>query len=75
MNSQTQMMPRGLLTASEFQERYRVSRSYFQRIAHNGELRIHRLGKKILITIEDADAWFARRAVTGATAPFGRAAS
>jgi excisionase family DNA binding protein len=51
---------KALITISEFQETYGVSRSTVYRLVERGEFAFVHIGRAVRIRREDADAWFAQ---------------
>ena len=48
---------RRVFTISEFLERYGIGRTRFYEEVAEGRLRLRKLGKKSLVTVDDAEAW------------------
>ena len=48
---------RRVFTISEFLQRYGIGRTRFYEEVAEGRLRLRKLGKKSLVTVDDAEAW------------------
>lgn len=49
---------RSLMSISEFQDQYGVSRSTIYRLAQKGHLSMVKVGQATRIPVQDADRWF-----------------
>ena len=51
--------PRRVLTIADFLQRYNIGRTSFYEQVAAGKLTLRKLGKKSLVTVDDAEKWLA----------------
>lgn len=51
-------MMRSLMSISEFEDQYGVSRSTIYRLAQKGQIPLVKIGHATRIPVEDADRWY-----------------